>query len=253
LNYTRAGSRFYSASTGSANRWAFPGCRASVRHASSLRNGEAALRTNLVGSAAATPPCCSALAPVQVAEAPSFVGMSTPARSACASAITARTAIADDYWPATSCSTLSGHVHRPLLECFNDGIAVVQDERFDFPKPSIVAMSGWTARCTRSESASRQRLGMHGPHRSAWSPTSRWEMRWRRGSRARSPTCPARSSPPAGRIVARSARRWSRLSPRRSYRAAMALACRSPTGRSCTPRAQTSSPGSTGRSKQRES
>jgi len=54
--------------------------------------------------------------------------------------------MADDSSLASSWSAVSGHVYRTLVECVNDGIAVVQDERFVFANPSIVAMSGQTAR-----------------------------------------------------------------------------------------------------------
>ncbi len=42
-------------------------------------------------------------------------------------------------------TTTSEDVHRTLIEHANDGIAVVQDARFVFANPSIVAMSGRTA------------------------------------------------------------------------------------------------------------
>ena len=54
--------------------------------------------------------------------------------------------MADDSSLASPWSTLSGDVYRTLVERVNDGIAVVQDERFVFANPSIVAMSGRTAR-----------------------------------------------------------------------------------------------------------
>ena len=53
--------------------------------------------------------------------------------------------MADDPTPAASWSTASEQVYRTLVERANDGIAVVQDARFVFANPSIVAMSGRTA------------------------------------------------------------------------------------------------------------
>lgn len=53
--------------------------------------------------------------------------------------------MAGDRSTGTPVTTTSEDVHRTLIEHANDGIAVVQDARFVFANPSIVAMSGRTA------------------------------------------------------------------------------------------------------------
>lgn len=52
--------------------------------------------------------------------------------------------MAGDHLSSTPVTTASEQVYRTLVEHANDGIAVVQDERFVFGNPSVVAMSGRT-------------------------------------------------------------------------------------------------------------